>query len=50
MWYRRLIITLAWFLVAAPAVLAQQEKWSELNQQAWKPYQEGKYTEATKIA
>jgi tetratricopeptide (TPR) repeat protein len=50
MWHRRLIIALALSLVVASAVLAQQERWNELNQEAWKLYQEGNYTVATKIA
>jgi tetratricopeptide (TPR) repeat protein len=37
------------FFVAS-GVLAQEEKWKELNQQAIKLYQEGKYAEATEIA
>ncbi len=50
MWPRKLIIVLALCLVVASAVLAQQEKWNELNQQVVKLHQEGKYTEATVIA
>ncbi len=50
MWHGRLIVALALCLVVASAVLAQQEKWNELNQQVVKLYQDGKYTEATVIA
>jgi tetratricopeptide (TPR) repeat protein len=50
MWHRKLIIGLALCLVITSAVLAQQEKWNELNQQAAKLYQEGKSIEATTIA
>src|SRR5512139_3077500 len=50
MWPRKMIIALALCLVVASAVLAQQEKWNELNRQLVKLHQEGKYTEATVIA
>ena len=50
MWQVRLIIALVLSLFVASAVLAQQEKWNELNQKMHKLYQEGKYAEATKIA
>jgi len=36
-------------LVVASAVLAQQEDWNELNQQALKLYLQGKYAEAIPI-
>jgi tetratricopeptide (TPR) repeat protein len=50
MWNSKLIIALALCLVVGSAVLAQEEKWKELNQQARKLFQEGKYIEGIKIA
>lgn len=50
MWQRRLIMALALCLVGACAVLAQQEKWNELNQQVLKLSHEGKYAEAIEVA
>ena len=47
---QKMIIALALCLVGASAVLAQQEKWNELNQEVVKLNQEGKYAEAIKVA
>ncbi len=49
MWCRKLIMALALCAAVASAVLAQQDNWNELNRKALKLYQDGKYTEATKI-
>lgn len=49
MWHRKVMIALALCVVGASAVLAQQDNWNELNRKAVKLYQEGKYTEATKV-
>jgi tetratricopeptide (TPR) repeat protein len=46
----RVAVVLGLCLVVASAVLAQQEKWDELNLQSTKLRQEGKYAEAARIA
>jgi tetratricopeptide (TPR) repeat protein len=49
MWRRRLIAVLALCVVIASAALAQQDRWTELNQQAVKLCREGKSAEAINI-
>ncbi len=46
----KIIIATILCLAAASAVLAQEDKWNELNQEVTKLNREGKYTEATKVA
>ncbi len=46
---RLLAVVLALSLFVTSAVLAQQAKLVELNQQAMKLHQDGKYSDATKI-
>jgi tetratricopeptide (TPR) repeat protein len=46
----KMVIAPALCLGAAVAVMAQQNKWNELNQEVARLNREGKYTEATKIA
>jgi tetratricopeptide (TPR) repeat protein len=50
MWHLKVITALALCLVGASTVLAQQEKWNELNQEMIKLNQQGKYAEAIKVA
>jgi tetratricopeptide (TPR) repeat protein len=50
MWNWKLVIAPALCLIIASAVLAQSDKWNELNHKVAKLSKQGKYTEANEIA